>query len=425
MGGVYLATQVGRAGQIFNAPNSAPASDGCGVIVSGSDFVFTDSPVATEDYVDDALAAIDLSPYATVSYVDSGLSAKANLSAANFTGLLRASGASLGSYDIAFQAPLFSVRNDGLVAVAQWIGGGDGSANFNAGSHGVTVGPSQCFGFSGSSFVFGAGDTQWKRVSANVSKFVGGDGTTLGTLQVQTIKADGTSGVLIVGDPVTGSSPLRVYSGATELVQVTYAGMMSLAVATGVYNVGGGYGHFKKTGTGSGIDSYNDVFLRPGALQAGTTQAVKCQYSNGAEAPLTAGTATLTTTAFYRNLGVAQLQKPGSLAPGLAMEHGDGIGAISYYAGELLIYNRSTSGDVVSGDLAFKIGTNLAATFSGLVSCGVYTVATLPSASANAGKEAQVTDSSVASSGNFGATVSGGGSNRVKVFSDGTNWIIN
>ena len=116
-------------------------------------------------------------------------------------------------------------------------------------------------------------------------------GDALGTLQVQTIKADGTVGVSIVGDVATGIYPLRVYSGSTELVQVSHQGSMSL-IATGVFDVGAGYGHFKKTGTGSGIDSYNDVFLRPGALQAGTTQAVKCQYSNGADAPITAGAAT-------------------------------------------------------------------------------------------------------------------------------------
>lgn len=68
--------------------------------------------------------------------------------------------------------------------------------------------------------------------------------------------------------------------------------------------------------------------------------------------------------------------------------------------------------------------TCAAITASGVVSHGTYTVATLPSAVSNAGKMAQVTDSNVAASGNYGATVAGGGANRVKVFSDGTNWVI-
>ncbi len=60
-------------------------------------------------------------------------------------------------------------------------------------------------------------------------------------------------------------------------------------------------------------------------------------------------------------------------------------------------------------------------TASALMCAGAYTVATLPSASANAGKFAQVTDSSVTT---FGSTVAGSGSNRVPVFSNGTNWVV-
>jgi len=59
--------------------------------------------------------------------------------------------------------------------------------------------------------------------------------------------------------------------------------------------------------------------------------------------------------------------------------------------------------------------------FSALLSCGTYTVSTLPSASSNAGRLAQVTDSSVST---FRTTVAGGGSTRVMVFSDGTNWVV-
>lgn len=69
-------------------------------------------------------------------------------------------------------------------------------------------------------------------------------------------------------------------------------------------------------------------------------------------------------------------------------------------------------------DAGLKCG---AITASALMCAGAYTVATLPSASSNAGKFAQVTDSSVTT---FGSTVSGGGSNRVPVFSNGTNWVV-
>ena len=53
---------------------------------------------------------------------------------------------------------------------------------------------------------------------------------------------------------------------------------------------------------------------------------------------------------------------------------------------------------------------------------GVYTVATLPGAAAlGVGARAFVTDSSVST---FGTTVAGGGSTRVPVYSDGTNWKV-
>ena len=63
----------------------------------------------------------------------------------------------------------------------------------------------------------------------------------------------------------------------------------------------------------------------------------------------------------------------------------------------------------------------VAGTFSGLVTVGTYTVATLPSAAANPGRLAQVTDSSVTAN---GSAVAGGGSNRVVVFSNGSTWDV-
>lgn len=52
---------------------------------------------------------------------------------------------------------------------------------------------------------------------------------------------------------------------------------------------------------------------------------------------------------------------------------------------------------------------------------GDLTVATLPTASSNAGLEVNVSDSSVTT---FGTTVAGGGSSHVKVRSNGTNWTV-
>jgi hypothetical protein len=51
-----------------------------------------------------------------------------------------------------------------------------------------------------------------------------------------------------------------------------------------------------------------------------------------------------------------------------------------------------------------------------------YTVSTLPAGVV--GRRTYVTDSTVVASGNFGATVVGGGANTVPIFYNGTNWII-
>jgi hypothetical protein len=54
-----------------------------------------------------------------------------------------------------------------------------------------------------------------------------------------------------------------------------------------------------------------------------------------------------------------------------------------------------------------------------------FTVAGLPLASASNGKECRVTDSTLAmTSANYGSTPSGGGSNNVRLFSNGTAWLL-
>ena len=58
------------------------------------------------------------------------------------------------------------------------------------------------------------------------------------------------------------------------------------------------------------------------------------------------------------------------------------------------------------------------------ITLGAYVVSGLPSASSNAYTRTFVTDSNATASGNFGAIVAGGGSNKVPVYSDGTNWRI-
>jgi hypothetical protein len=78
-----------------------------------------------------------------------------------------------------------------------------------------------------------------------------------------------------------------------------------------------------------------------------------------------------------------------------------------------------------AGIIEFGFAQGATFIFNGTIQSGTYTVATLPSASANARAAAFVTDSSLAyNSTNLGSTVTAGGSNLVPVWSNGTNWVI-
>lgn len=71
-----------------------------------------------------------------------------------------------------------------------------------------------------------------------------------------------------------------------------------------------------------------------------------------------------------------------------------------------------------------KLEVNGNAIITGVVKIKNYTVATLPSASTYSYSIAFVTDATTTAITGLGTTVSGGGSNKVPVYSDGTNWII-
>jgi hypothetical protein len=96
-------------------------------------------------------------------------------------------------------------------------------------------------------------------------------------------------------------------------------------------------------------------------------------------------------------------------ATGLHVTHNHGSALLSITsAGALSCVGRGTyAGLTVSGANTLALGT--------------YTVGTLPSAAANAGAIAQVTDSSVTTN---GSPVADGGTNRVMVFSNGTTWDV-
>lgn len=181
-----------------------------------------------------------------------------------------------------------------------------------------------------------------------------GNVTGVGTIDIggRSITSAGTAGIRIDGDAATGTYPLIIRTGTTELFRFLAMGNMEMNTLGQVINLGGGVLHVTTaSGNRALIKSFNNLELQPGALGGSGTYV---EINNG---------------------------------------------------------NAGTYRDLLLRDM----------TASGLLRTGVYTVATLPSASANAGKAAQVTDSSVTT---FGSTVSGGGANRVPVFSNGTNWVV-
>jgi len=81
------------------------------------------------------------------------------------------------------------------------------------------------------------------------------------------------------------------------------------------------------------------------------------------------------------------------------------------------------NGGSLDGDTVFTYNTTTNILSVPVITLSVVTFSNLPAATI-AGRKAFVSDSNLVSSGNFGAIISGGGSNTVPVYSDGTNWRI-
>jgi len=167
-----------------------------------------------------------------------------------------------------------------------------------------------------------------------------------------------------------------------------------------------------------------DGTYAPEAVSAGIGGSVGSKDNRLVKSSGTGGS-TVTSTGITVADTTNNVSGMGTLACGSITTSGDILitnGVISYGADKRFICGaagtplRFVFTSAADGDI-----TVAAMTASTLIKAGTYTVSTLPSASANAYKFANVSDSSVTT---FGSTVAGGGSSKVQVFSNGTNWTV-
>ena len=227
-------------------------------------------------------------------------------------------------------------------------------------------------------------------------------------------------------DSVLFGSFARINSTSSNNVRVrtsdnsTFGSIHCANLVTNGFNVTTNTALATAVGTLTG-DTGNNVIMRQGATTGSMFLGIlNGSNTNGGTHIQCAGVSRF----FIGNNGRSK-QGASTAITDLAQYHI--VNVLTNYAGLLLESIAGTTADYLScrnsgSSLEFRVtqGGNVITT--GTLSVGTFTVSTLPSASANAGREAQVTDSSVTT---YRNTVAGGGANRVKVFSDGTNWLVN
>ena len=170
--------------------------------------------------------------------------------------------------------------------------------------------------------------------------------------------------------------------------------------------------------TPSGTEGLNNKNINNSSIGSSTP-------STGAFTTLSAsGTVNFTGSVINASGGYLNLTSP----TGTPASNGQGqIGAYSAFGLELT--GKGSTYDVLmfspTGGIAMGIptGTNQVQ-FSGLVKLSHYNVSGLPSASGNQYAECFVSDSTDSPGSNIGNTTSGGGGYVRKVYSDGSNWLL-
>ena len=239
-------------------------------------------------------------------------------------------------------------------------------------------------------------------------------------------------GVVIqgAGDVIQGNGNDGVYANLNGHVQSNSTAVVWGNVSYGVHTATGGYLSLM---SGSGISSNN---WANGAIDAikhnvSTYSVLNPPNDNNSNSALITDSNPIAQQVIYNSNGWAFHATTSSTSQTIGMAFGESNGTrrlslVKSSTNTLQFYTYSGAKGSEVGTLRLTLDTSgdlILAT--GYLKHTTKTVANLTAAAAaGAGARDFVSDSTVVGSGNFGATVVGGGSYNVPVYTDGTNWYI-
>lgn len=242
------------------------------------------------------------------------------------------------------------------------------------------------------------------------------------------------STVAITGGSVNGTNIGATTPGTGAFTTLAASGVTSLTGTNAATAVNEGVlrsANFGLSGNSGGPSYFGGDVL---AGQATATNGIRISASAVASessiflrdvGTTTAATVALSGNQSYTILntptgGTLYLRRGNDSAAGLTF---NGTTAAFGASAVVTVANTTASTTTATGGATFAGGIGVAGNVvsGGTVRTGAFTVATLPTASTYPGGLAYVTDASATTR---LSTVSGSGSNKVMVFSDGTNWLI-